>query len=354
MADTTYMPKVYHRRPGDVLVVADGGEIVAEDGGGILVESGGSLTVDPGGSVVFPNPYGAQDYYVDGNASGETAGAGRVAYDLTVDGLSWATAFSQLTSAITASNASIVLNANRWWARRNRIFVCGDQEHTVNLTILPEKCDIIGVGFDLVPYPRINGTHIIAALATGKAYGTRFLNLGFQNNSANETFKFLQDHIGIEFYNCDLWPRPAGSTIAISLTTSNRSFKFINSRIKQESSIGGLFAEGIVINGASQMDMTIAHSYIYATEGIHAHAGIAAYNGLIQNNIIRATALTVNDVSGNFAVISNKLMTAATVNVAAGALGIVCNKILALDNKITGNAAGAENADYPFVDPLTS
>jgi hypothetical protein len=44
--------------------------------------------------------------------------------------------FATIAEAITASNASIGLAANRWWARRNRIFVCGDGI-TENLTILP-------------------------------------------------------------------------------------------------------------------------------------------------------------------------------------------------------------------------
>ncbi|KKL92436.1 hypothetical protein LCGC14_1884670, partial [marine sediment metagenome] len=90
--------------------------------------------------VDVENPSGAQDYFVDLNV--QTSG----------DGLGWDTAMALLSEAITASNVSIALTENRWWARRNRIFVQGDGM-TENLTVLPEKCDIIGVGSDLLPHP---------------------------------------------------------------------------------------------------------------------------------------------------------------------------------------------------------
>ncbi len=53
------------------------------------------------GPGAFVNPYGGQNYFVDGNVSA------------TGDGLSWDTAFLTLTEAITASNTSIALTANR-------------------------------------------------------------------------------------------------------------------------------------------------------------------------------------------------------------------------------------------------
>jgi hypothetical protein len=97
------------------------------------------------GSNITPgaNPTGAMDYFVDLNTSNATA-----------DGLSWDTAFDTIAEAITASNASITLTANRWWARRNRIFVLGDGI-AESLTVLPEKCDVIGLGSDLYPFPRV-------------------------------------------------------------------------------------------------------------------------------------------------------------------------------------------------------
>jgi hypothetical protein len=300
-----------------------------------------SMRGQHGGGIPAGSEIGAADYYVDGNVA--FTGDGSLNYP-----------FSTLSEAIAASNTSIGLRDNRWWARRNRIFAMGDQELTENLTILPEKTDIIGVGFDIESMPRITGTHVIAALATGKAYGTRFFNCGFMENAGAEVFKFVADHMAVEFHGCLFWPLVTGSTIAISLTTSNRGFKFINSRILQNAGGPALFAEGIKINGTSQHDMVIADSFIHATEGIHIHAGTGGYNGIIDNNYIRATALTVNDASGLWAVTNNNLHTAAVANLAAGALGIVCEILFASGNKLTGANTGAENADYPFVVALTS
>jgi hypothetical protein len=49
MADTTYQPKVYHKRPGDEMVVADDGQVTVEDGGELEIESGGVVQIQSGG-----------------------------------------------------------------------------------------------------------------------------------------------------------------------------------------------------------------------------------------------------------------------------------------------------------------
>jgi len=74
MSDNSYMPKVYRRQGGDVMVVASGGQILVESGGGII----------------FPNPNGATDYYVDAQ-NGLAAN----------DGLSWGTPFAAFSSLDT-------------------------------------------------------------------------------------------------------------------------------------------------------------------------------------------------------------------------------------------------------------
>ena len=285
---------------------------------------------------VSGNPWGAQDYFVDGNRS-TTSG----------DGKSWDTAFQSLSEAITASNITIAAGANRWWARRNRIFACGDQELTENLTILPEKCDIIGVGFDIEPQPRVTGHHIIAALATGKAYGTRFFNMGFMNDAANEIFKFVKDHMAIEFYGCNFWPFLGGSTIAVSLTDDNRAFKMYNSRILQHAGDGSLFASGISIAGNGQHDMVIAGNFIRATEGITIAAATGGYNGQIVDNIIHATVLTVNDDSDLWYVIDNRLIT--DVDTDGGfAGGIDCKQEYACGNIVTGSGTEGNADTFPW------
>lgn len=290
------------------------------------------------GSGPGQNPYGGQDYIVDGNKV--TNGP---------DGKTFNKAYNTLSTAITASNTSILADKNRWWARRNRIFVCGDQEITEDLTVFPEKCDVIGFGFDLEAMPRITGHHIIAAQPTGKAYGTRFINCGFMNDDAGEHFHFLSDHMGIEFHGCIFWPLVTGSTHCIRLASSNRGFKMINSKIMTVAGGGGaaIYAEGIKVEGTSQMDMDIKGNRIHATEGIHIIAGTGGYNSYIEDNTIRATALTINDVAGLGVITNNRLITAAEDG-DAGVGGIVCNDLLAAGNKITFGTGGI-NVDYPVV-----
>ena len=285
-------------------------------------------------NACFANPYGAQDYYVDGNAVASG------------DGKTMATAMNTLSEAITASNTSIGLTANRWWARRNRIFVCGDQEITENLTILPEKTDIIGFGFDIESMPRITGTHVIAALATGKAYGTRFINCGFMDNAGDRVFKFTTDHMAVEFHGCLFWPFLGGTDICIWLSASNRAFKMLNCRVMQNAGDATLFAEGIKIDGTAQHDMVIANNYIYATEGIHIAAGTGGYNGIIDNNLIRATVLTVNDASDLWIVSNNSLITAADANTITAA--ITANADLAVNNVITHSGTDLSES-YPLL-----
>jgi len=53
MADTSYVEKVYRRQEGDVLVVADHGELVVESGGLLSVESGGEINVETGGAITY-------------------------------------------------------------------------------------------------------------------------------------------------------------------------------------------------------------------------------------------------------------------------------------------------------------
>ena len=273
---------------------------------------------------VSGNPWGAQDYFVDGNRS-TTSG----------DGKSWETAFQSLSEAITASNITIVASANRWWARRNRIFACGDQELTEDLTIFPEKCDVIGVGYDVEPQPRITGTHILAAVATGKARGTRFFNCGFMNNAAGPTIHLKTDEMGVEFHYCNFWPLVTGSTHCILLADDNRAFKMTNCRIMEHAGAPGtgIFAECIKISGTGQHDMLISNNYMYGTEGIEIEAGTGGYNTIIEYNLIRATLLTIKDTAGLAIVRGNHLITAADANTITAA--ITCTADLAVDNVIT-------------------
>lgn len=284
------------------------------------------------------NPSGAQDYFVDGNA-GNTSG----------NGLSWDTPMKELPAAIAASNVSIVASTNRWWARRNRIFVLGDQEITDDLTIFPEKCDIIGVGFDIEPMPRITGHHIIAALATGKAYGTRLINLGWMCDDAGEHFHFVKDHMAIEFHGCKFWPLVTGSTHCIRLADNNRAFKMYDSQIyvHAASPSVGIYAECVKVEGVGQHDQIYQGNFMHGTEGIHIVASTGGYNSFVDRNIIRATALTVNDAAGLAVLTDNRLITA--VDCDTGFVnGVVSDANLAANNVLTHTGSDLSE-HYPFI-----
>lgn len=91
----------------------------------------------------YPGDYKGRVYFVD-NVNGASGN----------DGLTWATAFAQISQAITAAEAYRLALANPYV--RNQIMVAGTATAYTNLTALPNYCDIIGVGAD----PRGNGSGI--------------------------------------------------------------------------------------------------------------------------------------------------------------------------------------------------
>jgi hypothetical protein len=259
------------------------------------------LTITEGG-VITPNPSGAQDYFVDGNVS------------TTGDGLSWGTAFKTLAEAITASNTSIALSDNRWWARRNRIFVCGD-DLAEDLTILPEKTDIIGVGSDIFPFPRITGNHTIAATrpTAGKGNGARFINMGFIDaDGTADVFAVPASCHGLSFIGCHFIPKTGGSAGKALEITDCAHVRIIDCVFDVGvGSMTNIFAVAISIEGdAAIHDTRIIGNEITATAGIVvAESGASAMGSLIKDNVIRAVAVAIADASDDFQVVNNRWMT---------------------------------------------
>lgn len=295
--------------------------------------------IGEGGGYSAVNPYGAADYFVDGNASASG------------DGLSWATAVQSLSEAITLSNTSIGLSANRWWARRNRIFAVGDQELNEDLTVLPEKCDIIGVGTDLLPFPRVLGNHTIAAATVG----VRFINMGFDATGTGDLFVFPAACHGLQFLGCTLFTTTT-STKALEITKCAH-VRIINNRISyRDGSPTKIFATAISIEGTSgNHDMVIQGNQINATVGIHiVEASQVAEDSLIADNYIRTTGLTINDASGDFQVINNRLISDASDDgsgTGGAALAIKCNVRLAVGNRLT--PSDHLNAPFPIQGTLS-
>lgn len=239
-----------------------------------------------------PNITGANDYVVDGNVS--TSGDGSIDYPM-----------STLAEAIAASNASIKLAQNRWWARRNRIFVMGDVL-TEDLTQLPTKCDVIGIGsYDGNTKPGLYGHHSSAL----EAYGTRFYNMHFKAKAhASSVFTLAgANHAsGIEFHSCT-----ADATLG---TVTN----FITSTampglVVDDCDFYGTFAEGYITFGAGEAGKArIINNRMLGTAAkgiIVPNTVTASWMPLIDNNIIRATGMWIDDDASIFCVTNNRGIT---------------------------------------------
>jgi hypothetical protein len=282
---------------------------------------GGSKASKPISDFLMVNDYEgpkAGKYYVDLNVA--ATGSGSPDHP-----------FATVAEAITASNASIGLAANRWWARRNKIFVCGDGI-TENLTVLPEKCDIIGCGSDLVPYPRIIGHHTIALAKVG----CRFINIGFTLDGTGVGLTIPAGCHGFQILGGMLQPSLAGNTVGVQITDS-ALFKIQGFEIHQNPGAygTGICAVGIAIAGtASTHQFLIDDCFVEAAEGIDVVASSPAYGSRIKNSIIKATVLTIDDNSDTVIVTDNRLITAA--NIATTTDGYDFNLALASGNILTG------------------
>ena len=273
-----YVPKVYRDSGGDRMVVADGGR----------------LLIETGGEVVFPNPYGGTDYYVDE----EAANGG--------DGLSWATSMDTIAAAVTASNVTAALTA----ARRNRIFVCGNSI-TEDLTVLPIQCDVIGMGHDApgYSYPLVVGNHAIAAAALG----CRFINMGFQDSDGTaDLFAIPALSHGISFLGCHFIAKVAGSAGKALEITSCNNVRIENCRFEVAAgALANIFALAISIEGTTTgQDLRIIGNHITATLGISiVEATLATYGSLIADNILYTAGIAIDDNSDDVQVVNNRWMT---------------------------------------------
>ena len=298
-----------------------------------------NLTVNkifnPYGNEITPgaNPTGAMDYFVDLNRT------------VAADGKSWDKAFTTIAAAITASNASIGLAKNRWWARRNRIFVVGDGI-TESLTVLPEKCDIIGLGSDLWPFPRVTGAHTIALAKVG----CRFINMGFQASGTGDLFVIPAGCHGLQFLGCWFGASNAGNTKALEITNS-ALVKIAGCRIVQSPAAygTGIFGIGISIEGTSATHETmIEGNFIDATVGVKVVASSPGYGSVINGNIIKSVSYWVDDDSDTFMVINNRACTA--INCATSTAGYDFNLDLASGNLQTeGNASICDTVPFTLI-----
>jgi len=280
------------------------------------------------------NPTGAQDYYVDLNVA--DTGDGTIAAP-----------FATLAEAITASNTSIGLSANRWWARRNRIFVMGDGI-TESLTVLPEKCDIIGIGSDLYPFPRIIGAHAIVL----NKVACRFINMGFQATGTGDLFAAPAGCHGLQFLGCTFTPATAGNTKALEITDSAHvRVKWCDILTSAGALATSIFGLGIGIEGTAAIhDFDISDNFIFGTAGVAVANGTTQGSRISRNTIRAEGGLCINDDSDDVACVDNRLISSNAGLVEAN----FCdwNSLLAVNN--IGSSNSAHNAPVPAVVVLTS
>lgn len=285
-------------------------------------DTGASVMTIMEGGIVFPNPYGGADYFVDGNVA-ETG-----------DGASFATAYKTLAEAITASNTSIALAANRWWARRNRIFCCGDAL-SENLTALPTKCDVIGVGsYDGYSKCGLSGRHVPAS----EAYGTRFYNMHFKavaHASAIFTLAGAASCSGIEFHGC-VADATLGTVTSFILATA-MPFLVVENCIAR-----GPFATSFISFGAGEAGGAVIQNNIMTGslgKGIVLNSGTtASWEMVLRGNFIQCAGQWVDDDADLLYVIGNDAVTA--IDCATYTAGFDMNLLRAARNTQTGSNAG--------------
>ena len=269
----------------------------------------------------------ASVYFVDVNAGLDTN-----------DGLSWATAFKTLATAITASNAAIAAGA-AGWANRNQIYFKGDNKEASKetLTTLANKCDIIGCGsYDHRPYPVMIGNHVIGA---GAYMGCRFINMGFASLAAGGAiFTVPTTTSGLAFLNCHFDGRTATAAAKAIVATAVEQLTIKGCRF-----IGKYSATTIDIGTGSSRALLIADNLIESgAVGITVHANATCVDaiGIIANNIINAVTLCIDENSAKMAVIGNRGTTAAN----SGATTMDYNAALGSDNQFT---SGNGTLAYP-------
>ncbi len=254
-------------------------------------------------------------YYVDGNVAATGNGSPDHPY-------------ATLAEAITASNTSIALSANRWWARRNRIYVCGDAL-SENLTVFPTKCDVIGCGsYDGFTKAGLSGRHVPAS----ESLGTRWYNMHFKavaHASPIMTLAGASSVSGTQFIGCT-FDGILGTMTSAILATAVPFLKVI------DCDFTGTFVTSYITFGAGEAGGTqILDNRMLGTaaKGIVAPGTTtASWMPVIQGNTIMATGKPIEDAASVFFVVNNRLMTdidiGTTTNGYSFDLSQACGNIL--------------------------
>lgn len=267
-------------------------------------------------------------YYVDGNVAATGTGSPDHPY-------------ATLAEAITASDAAMALATNRWWARRNRIYACGDTL-TEDLVKFPTKCDVIGCGsYNGNTQAGLSGHHA----PVGESYGTRFYNFHLKAKAhASPVITLTDETSGLQLHGCTIDGILGTMTIGIQATAS--PFLVVN-----DCDFVGTFVTSYITIGAGEAGRTrITNNRMLgvAAKGIVVGAtATASWKPLIQANTLHATGLTIDDDSDLFYVVDNRLMTDA--NIGTTTEGYDFNLALACGNILTGLNGVAATVPFAVV-----
>ena len=256
-------------------------------------------------------------WYVDGNMASSGG-----------DGKSWASAYQSLATALAASHADIARTADRQWAGRNTIYVKGDSLEE-DLVLFADKTDVIGVGAkDSYDMPCIVGNHVPT-----NGMSTRFFNIQFRGNvtTGGIIVTLASTSSGIVFNGCHFngWSTTP-ATIGVKATASPRL------RIENCTFNGAFSTTAIeILAGDANGTMITGNRINSAGVGVRVNASTTCANeqGFIDNNVIYATGLVIDENSDKFIVTRN-------ICVSGGAFGATSHDVgtaLSAGNIVTGS-----------------
>ena len=246
-------------------------------------------------------------------------------------GLSWEKAFSTLSRATTISNVQTASGGVA--ARRNTIYLSADRL-VEDLTTLPDKCDIVGVGStDSFKGGTLEGDHAVTS-----GTGTRFFNMGFEPGTSADIFTFTTCS-GIEFWNSQFRANRGGATAVSGIdSTACINLKVIGCEFR------GAFSADYIDIGAGAIDGTIIKDNIMvggADNGfmVTGTATITGGNrGIIVGNFIECADIFIDvNATSLFNVMDNVCISGETL----GSSSYVIDLTFASGNRVTGNDVSA-------------
>lgn len=256
----------------------------------ILRKSVAELSDLKDGSQVwgYPGDYPSKKYYVN-NISGSA----------TNNGLTWASAFAQISDAITAWEAYRATRTATDAYVRGIIYVQGTGTSYTALTALPSYCDIIGIG--ATPYGDGAGIPVITGksattptdAAAGTARGLRLIGLQFETSGD----KYCLDFVNLfrsEIAFCAF--KASDPTLVTVVTTGG---------IRFTGSSGGNYIHDCMWMGGNDS---------WFTYGIKLDSGVVIFNAnRIEKNVIEAETagvyIAAETVTGDYTTVKDNVFT---------------------------------------------